>query len=131
MKRTLFILGCLLLLTASCSSSDNESAEATEVRIPRGAGGVGFLPLLMMEKFQLVEKHAKEAGIEKLTVTWLELGGPSAMNDALLSDSVDFIAAGPPAFLVLWDKTEKTMPRPGRCGNDIAPDVPQHNAPHI
>jgi NitT/TauT family transport system substrate-binding protein len=30
------------------------------------------------------------------------------MNDALLSGSVDFIAAGPPAFLTLWDKTRGT-----------------------
>ena len=27
------------------------------------------------------------------------------MNDALLSGSVDFIAAGPPAFITLWDRT--------------------------
>ena len=30
------------------------------------------------------------------------------MNDALLSGAVDFIAAGPPAFLLLWDKTPDT-----------------------
>ena len=40
-----------------------------------------------------------------LEVQWIDLGGPSAMNDALLSGAVDFIAAGPPAFLVLWDRT--------------------------
>lgn len=27
------------------------------------------------------------------------------MNDALLSGSVDYIAAGPPAFIILWDRT--------------------------
>ncbi len=31
--------------------------------------------------------------------------GPAVMNDALLSGSVDFIAAGPPAFITLWDRT--------------------------
>jgi len=35
----------------------------------------------------------------------MDLGGPAAMNDALLSSSADFISAGPPAFLTLWDKT--------------------------
>ena len=66
---------------------------------------MGFLPLLVMEKNELIEKHAAKAGIADLKIQWIELGGPSAMNDALLSGSVDFIAAGPPAFLILWDKT--------------------------
>ena len=94
----------LALLVAGCSSS-GDSSRASELRIPRGAGGVGFLPLLVMEKNKLVEKHAAMAGIADLKVQWIELGGPSAMNDALLSGAVDFIAAGPPAFLVLWDRT--------------------------
>jgi NitT/TauT family transport system substrate-binding protein len=58
-----------------------------------------------MEKNKLIEKQLAKAGIADLQVQWIELGGPSAMNDALLSGAVDFIAAGPPAFLVLWDRT--------------------------
>jgi sulfonate transport system substrate-binding protein len=74
-------------------------AAKREIRIPKGAGGVGFLPLLVMEKYHLIEKYAD------VTVRWMDLGGPAAMNDALLSSSADFISAGPPAFLTLWDKT--------------------------
>jgi NitT/TauT family transport system substrate-binding protein len=59
----------------------------------------------VMEKNKLIEKQLAKAGIADLQVQWIELGGPSAMNDALLSGAVDFIAAGPPAFLVLWDRT--------------------------
>lgn len=66
---------------------------------------MGFLPLLVMEKNNLVEKYAAEGGLADLKIQWIDLGGPSAMNDALLSGAVDFIAAGPPAFLVLWDRT--------------------------
>ncbi len=90
----------LALLTA-CGSGANRH----EVRIPKGAGGVGFLPLLVMEKYRLIEKYAAESGLSDLTVRWMDLGGPAAMNDALLSSSADFISAGPPAFLTLWDKT--------------------------
>lgn len=79
-------------------------AEVSQVRIPLGAGGFGFLPLNMMQKYALVEKAAAEAGI-KVKVNWSNIGGPAVMNDALLSGSADFIAAGPPAFLVLWDRT--------------------------
>src|SRR5580698_5971675 len=74
-------------------------AEVSEIRIPTGAGGVGFLPLLVMEKYQLIEKH------EKVKVHWINIGGPAVMNDALLSGSADFITAGPPAFITLWDRT--------------------------
>jgi NitT/TauT family transport system substrate-binding protein len=80
------------------------SAEVSEVRFPVGAGGVGFLPLLVMQKYGLIEKYAKDAGIT-VHVRWINLGGPAIMNDALLSGSADFIAAGPPAFLTLWDRT--------------------------
>jgi NitT/TauT family transport system substrate-binding protein len=75
-------------------------AEVTELKIPLGAGGFGFLPLHMMQKYNLIEKYAKEAGL-KVTVTWSSMGGPAVMNDALLSGSAHFISAGPPAFLTL------------------------------
>jgi NitT/TauT family transport system substrate-binding protein len=129
MKNVVLIL--ILLLAAGCGSSDPATAQLTQLRIPRGAGGVGFLPLLMMEKFQLVEKQAKDAGIENLKVQWLEVGGPSAMNDALLSGSVDFIAAGPPAFLILWDKTGPTMPVKGVAAMTSLPMYLNTTAPHL
>jgi NitT/TauT family transport system substrate-binding protein len=84
-------------------------AEVAEVRIPVGAGGVGFLPLLVMQKHQLIEKQAKALGISNLHVRWINIGGPSVMNDALLSGSADFITAGPPAFLTLWDRTRTSV----------------------
>jgi NitT/TauT family transport system substrate-binding protein len=80
-------------------------AEISDMRVPLGAGGFGFLPLHMMKHHGLIEKKAAEAGL-KLTVNWSNVGGPAVMNDALLSGSADFISAGPPAFLVLWDKTK-------------------------
>src|SRR5580765_4376468 len=89
----------LCFLTSYLTSCGGSSTSKREVRIPKGAGGVGFLPLLVMEKYHLIEKYAD------VTVKWMDLGGPAAMNDALLSSSADFISAGPPAFLTLWDKT--------------------------
>ena len=101
------MLRLFLILLAVCSAFAEVPAfaEVNEVRIPTGAGGVGFLPLLVMEKYQLVEKQAKNAGIANLHVRWINLGGPAVMNDALLSGSADFITAGPPAFITLWDRT--------------------------
>jgi NitT/TauT family transport system substrate-binding protein len=96
----------LAAVSAGCGGG---SASTTEVRIPKGAGGVGFLPLLVMEKHGLVEKHARQAGLSALQVRWIDLGGPAVLNDALLSGAVDFIAAGPPAFLTLWDRTRGSL----------------------
>lgn len=83
-------------------------AEVSEIRIPLGAGGFGFLPLHMMQKYNLIEKAAEEQGV-KVTVNWARIGGPAVMNDALISGSADFISAGPPAFLMLWDRTRSNV----------------------
>jgi NitT/TauT family transport system substrate-binding protein len=96
------LLAAGALLVAGCGGQSNGPPE---LRIPLGAGGVGFLPLLVMRERGLIEKHAAAAGVAGLTVRWIELGGPAVMNDALLAGSVDFIAAGPPAFITLWDRT--------------------------
>jgi sulfonate transport system substrate-binding protein len=98
----------LCFIPFACSKQPSTpKAEVTQVRIPRGAGGVGFLPLLVMEKYHLIEEvAAREAGMPNLKVQWIDLGGPAVMNDSLLSGAVDFIAAGPPAFIVLWDRTQ-------------------------
>src|SRR5688572_33375882 len=69
------VLVCALVIACGGRASN-------EVRIPRGAGGVGFLPLLVMEKHRLIEKHAAEAGLPELTVRWVDLGGPSEIGRA-------------------------------------------------
>jgi NitT/TauT family transport system substrate-binding protein len=97
---------CALAALVAAGCGNREAADtAREIRIPLGAGGVGFLPLLVMRDRGLIEKHAQTSGLTNLKVRWIDLGGPAVMNDALLSGSVDFIAAGPPAFITLWDRT--------------------------
>ena len=80
-------------------------AEVAEIRVPLGAGGFGFLPLHIMQKQNLVEKQAQKLGVP-VKVNWSNIGGPSGMIDALISGSADFISAGPPSFLILWDRTK-------------------------
>jgi NitT/TauT family transport system substrate-binding protein len=94
-----------VLLVAIAATSPSARAEVGELKIPLGAGGFGFLPLHMMQKHGLIEKQAANAGI-KLTVNWANVGGPSVMNEALLAGSADFISAGPPGFLTLWDRSK-------------------------
>ena len=107
------------------------SRPANEIRIPRGAGGVGFLPLLVMEKHRLIEKHAAEAGVSNLTVRWVDLGGPSVVNDALLSGAADYAAAGPPAMLTLWDRTRESIGVAGVAAMTSLPMYLNTNAAHL
>src|SRR5262245_58354555 len=109
-RRVLLVLVALsLAFMPACQKPAAPKGEVTEVRIPRGAGGVGFLPLLVMEKYDLIEGMAREDGVQNLKVRWIDLGGPAVMNDSLLSGAVDFIAAGPPAFIILSDRTQDSV----------------------
>lgn len=95
----------LLALALMLAAAAPGRAEVDELRIPVGAGGIGFLPLLVMERQKLVEKHAAAAGLDRLKVSWISFGGPSVVNDALLSGAAHFAPAGPPAFLTMWNRT--------------------------
>jgi NitT/TauT family transport system substrate-binding protein len=82
-------------------------AETSEVRAAQQFG-LSYLGLMIMEDSRLVEKHAKAMGLGDITVTWAKLGGPGAMNDALLSGSLDFATGGVPSLITLWSKTHGT-----------------------
>ena len=125
MKRS--VLTILVLLLAACRGAQPDIAE---IRIPKGAGGVGFLPLVVMEKHGLIEQHARKAGVE-VRVRWIDLGGPAIVNDALLSGSADFIAAGPPAFITLWDRTRSSVQVKGVAAMTSLPMYLNTRAAHL
>jgi NitT/TauT family transport system substrate-binding protein len=121
------IVVCILWL-AACGGGSQTSIP--EIRIPKGAGGVGFLPLLVMEKHGLIELHARKAGLD-VRVRWIDLGGPTIVNDALLSGSADFIAAGPPAFITLWDRTKDSVQVKGVAAMTSLPMYLNTSAAHL
>ena len=69
---------------------------------------MGYLQFNLMEKHQLLEKHAKAAGIPEVKVVWATFNSPAAMNDALLSGSVDIVSGGVPGLLTIWARTQGT-----------------------
>jgi NitT/TauT family transport system substrate-binding protein len=125
MKRWLVLLLAALLWPASAG------AEVDVIKVPRGAGGVGFLPLLVMEQKGLVEQKAREAGVANLKVDWIKLGGPSLVNDLLLSGAADVVAAGPPAFLTLWDRTRENFKVKGVAAMTSIPMYLNTRSPHL
>jgi NitT/TauT family transport system substrate-binding protein len=126
MKRTI----ALLSLAALAFMPISAKAEISEMRVPLGAGGFGFLPLHMMKQYGLIEKKAAEAGLT-LTINWSNVGGPAVMNDALLSGSADFISAGPPAFLILWDRTKGNAAVKGVAAMSSMPMYLNTHAEHL
>lgn len=82
-------------------------AEAAEIRLARQFS-MGYLQFNVMERFGLIEKHAKALGLDDVKVSWVTFNGPSAMNEALLSGSIDIASGGPPGLLLLWARTKGT-----------------------
>jgi NitT/TauT family transport system substrate-binding protein len=76
------------------------SAEVSEVKIALQYG-LGHLPIMVMRDKKLVEKHLKEEGLTG-TTKYFQLAGSAAMNDALLSGSVDFTSGGLTGIATLW-----------------------------
>ena len=95
---------CALIAFVICGSA---AGEATEVRFGRQLG-VGYLQIYVMQEEKLLEKYAKEEGIDSLNVTYQPIGSPALLNDGLLSGKLDIVVAGPTSFLVLWDRTRNS-----------------------
>ena len=83
-------------------------AETNEVRIAQQFG-IGYLPQTIVRNQTLIEKHTAALGLPAAKVTWARLSGGAASNDALLSGSLDYAAAGIAPVLVLWDKTRGNL----------------------
>jgi NitT/TauT family transport system substrate-binding protein len=99
-RQTIIALCAALAATAAT----NVRAEVSEITIAQQYG-VSFLPLMVMEKSGLVEKHAAALGLPGVTVKWAKVAGPSVMNDGLISGALHFASQGAPSLITLWDKT--------------------------
>ncbi len=67
--------------------------------------GIGYLILDVLQDQKLIEKHGKAAGVD-IKVEWSQISGATAMNEALLANSLDVVSAGVPPMLTLWDRTK-------------------------
>jgi NitT/TauT family transport system substrate-binding protein len=80
------------------------SAEVSTLNLGKQYG-LPFLPQMVMEDHKLIEGQAAKLGINGLTVGWLTMGGPGALNDGLLAGQIQFINVASPSLATLWDKT--------------------------
>jgi NitT/TauT family transport system substrate-binding protein len=111
--RTAFVCRLPAWLIAVCAATlvalpQIARAELTEIKIAQQYG-IGYLPLMLMEEQKLVEKHAKANGIPDLKVGWAKFAGGNVMNDALLSNSLQFASGGVAPLVTLWARTRGNL----------------------
>jgi len=97
-SRLMALLAGLALLAGAAAH-----AEEGRLRIAQQFGIV-YLPLDVAREQRLIEKHGKAAGVD-IRVEFVQLSGGNAVNDALLSGSIEIAGAGVGPLFTLWDRT--------------------------
>lgn len=93
------------LALASALSLASARAEVGELKIAKQYG-ISYLPLMLMEADQLIEKRAAADGVGTLKVEWVTLAGGAPMNDAILSGSLHFASGGVGPLATIWARTK-------------------------
>jgi NitT/TauT family transport system substrate-binding protein len=94
--------------------------------------GLPYLPMMLMEEFKLVEKHAAKLGVPNLKTDYRTLGGTQSIIDALIGGSMHFGIAGVPGLATLWDKTFGTANEVrALCAAQAMPFILVTNRPEI
>src|ERR1700730_12039272 len=82
-------------------------AEVAELRMATQFG-IGAMPMILMQRNQLLERQLAAAGLPNVKVSWRQFPGGGAMDDGLLPGSLDIVSGGTQVFLALWAKARGT-----------------------
>src|SRR5215475_11856712 len=120
MRAGLFCRIAFVALAAGALQPSRVLAEASEIRVAIQPG-LTYLPFVLMEHDKLIEKHARDAGLGDVKVSWHKVSGGDVMNDGLISGNLDIAATGTPAFLVAWAKTRSSFDLRGVAAYNTLP----------
>jgi len=95
------------LAVAALAVATVARAELSEINVAQQYG-ISYLPLMIMEDQKLIEKHAKAAGLD-VKVGWAKFAGGNVMNDALLSNSLQFASGGVGPLVTIWARTRGNL----------------------
>lgn len=121
MIRTALRALSLALVALLAAPTLAQAQQARELRIGRQPG-LAYLPLIVAERQQLVEKHAAAAGLGPMRVSTVMLGSAAAISETLLSGNVEIVTGAVTPMLVLWDRTR---------GNQSVRGVAQMGSTHL
>lgn len=103
-RRQLLRFGAGAVLATFACAHGARAQQKREIAITRSLG-INYLPTHIVERRQLVERHAARLGIADLRVNWVALPIGTVGNDALLAGNVDIVNTGIGSLLLLWDRT--------------------------
>ncbi len=105
MLKTLFRLIVVAAVVVVIAAHDQARAQQkSEISISRAFGFI-YMVTHVIERNQLIEKHAARLGVANLKVNWVNFSGGGAQTDALLAGNVDIVNTGIGNLLLLWDRT--------------------------
>ncbi|GGH09816.1 ABC transporter substrate-binding protein [Alsobacter metallidurans] len=102
LNRRHILAGAAALAAAPRGAFAQAKTELTISRQP----GILYMPLHVIEKNQLIEKHAEALGIKGAALKWLSFSNGGAQQDALISGNVDIVNTGTGQLLLLNDRTK-------------------------
>jgi sulfonate transport system substrate-binding protein len=80
------------------------SRETKEIRIAQQYG-LGYLPLMIVRQYGLIEKHAHAAALGSIRVVWTRFPSGKSMNSALRIGLLDLASGGIAPLLEIWDES--------------------------
>ncbi len=107
-QRTVRWLAGALAIVLLGGLAGNALAETRTIRVAKQLG-ITYLPLMLMENRKLIEKHCREAGLGEVQVEWARFASGTVMNDALLSNTLDFASGGVTPLVTIWAKTKGNL----------------------
>ena len=118
-----------LVAVSSWTLAPAALAEMGEIHVSRQYG-ISYLPLMIMEDQNLIEKHAKAAGVD-VKVDWSKFASGAVMNDAMLSGNLQFASGGVAPFTTLWAKTRGNIDVKGVAAINSMPLYLVTNNPNV
>ncbi|MFB9241418.1 ABC transporter substrate-binding protein [Massilia antarctica] len=97
LNQAAFALACAATLAVNPARAEGRIRIAEQF-------GIVYLLLNVAQDQKLIEKHGRKQGVE-IDVDWVKLSGGAAINDALLSGSIDIASAGIGPLLTVWDRS--------------------------
>lgn len=70
--------------------------------------GISYLPITVMQEKKLLEAEGKKLGLD-LKTDWVQFSNGSAMNEALISDNLDFASGGVGPLVTAWARTKNNI----------------------
>ena len=92
-----------LVALATVTSLPAQAQQASEIRLSKGYG-ILYLPLIIMQDQNLIEKQAAKAGLGNIKTAWFTFDGGNVINDAMIAGTLDIAGIGAPGFITLWSK---------------------------